>query len=85
MLPYDINLPIVEQSCTVCHSERLIMAQNLDRKKWDNLIAWMVEKQQMPELDNEEKIKILDYLEKYFGKKNISDDFFLAPINDLPI
>ncbi len=54
-------------ACTGCHSEMLVVQQGLSRERWDELIDWMIDEQGMPELDQDEREVILDYLSKNYG------------------
>jgi cytochrome c len=54
--------------CHTCHSFRLVSQQRLSRAHWDETLDWMVEEQGMPELDDEERALILDYLGTHYGE-----------------
>jgi mono/diheme cytochrome c family protein len=53
-------------SCTACHNFKLVAAQGLSRRQWDESIALMVQKHGMPVLDDKDKTIVLDYLETAF-------------------
>lgn len=53
-------------SCTACHNFKLVAAQGLSRRQWDESIALMVQKHGMPALDDKDKKAVLDYLETTF-------------------
>lgn len=53
--------------CSACHSERLVAQQGLTRERWEKLLAWMVEEQGMPPLEEPERGLILDYLTENYG------------------
>lgn len=55
-------------ACHGCHSFRLVVQQGLSRKHWDETLDWMIEEQGMPELDQEERVLILDYLEAHYNE-----------------
>ena len=54
-------------TCIGCHSERIIAQQGLSRENWDEMLVWMVEEQGMPELDEETRDVILDYLAQHYN------------------
>ena len=49
-------------TCTACHSIMLVRQQRLRRDVWDETLDWMVEEQDMPELDPDQRKVTLDYL-----------------------
>ncbi|MEM7044942.1 MAG: aldehyde dehydrogenase [Pseudomonadota bacterium] len=55
-------------ACHGCHSFRLVAQQGLSRKHWEETLDWMIEEQGMPELDEEDRILILDYLEAHYNE-----------------
>ena len=55
-------------ACHGCHSFRLVSQQGLSRKHWDETLDWMVEEQGMPELEEDERTLILDYLEAHYNE-----------------
>ncbi|MFQ5955317.1 MAG: hypothetical protein ACE5JZ_09670 [Kiloniellales bacterium] len=54
-------------TCTACHSIMLVKQQRLRRDVWDETLDWMVEEQDMPELDPDQRKIILDYLSTYLS------------------
>lgn len=48
--------------CQACHSLKIVQQQGLDRESWDETLTWMVEEQEMPALEPDERALILDYL-----------------------
>ena len=58
---------LVYNSCTACHSERIVIQQGLTREGWDELLDWMTEEQSMPEPDSADRTGLLDYLTKHYG------------------
>lgn len=63
--------PGVEETfyaCTACHSERIIAQQGLSRKHWDETFEWMVEEQDMDEIEEPDRTIILDYLAKHYNE-----------------
>jgi hypothetical protein len=55
--------------CTACHSFKLVAAQGMSRDRWDESLAWMVKRHNMPDVQGEDRKKILDYLEKAFPER----------------
>jgi hypothetical protein len=53
--------------CTACHSSRLIRNQAMSRERWDETLTWMTERHGMPELQGEERERVLDYLTAHLG------------------
>jgi len=53
--------------CTSCHSEMIIAQQGQTREGWDEILVWMVEEMGMPELHEEDREEILDYLATYYN------------------
>jgi len=53
--------------CTACHSEMIIAQQGQDRDGWMDIYDWMIEDMGMPELLDEERDQILDYLAEHYG------------------
>jgi hypothetical protein len=54
-------------ACNACHSIRLVTQQRLSRERWDELLDWMVEKQGMPPLPEEDRTLVLGYLAEHFN------------------
>jgi len=55
--------------CTACHSFKLVAAQSMSRDRWDESLTWMVKRHNMPDVQGEDRRKILDYLEKAFPER----------------
>lgn len=67
--------PGVEETyyaCSACHSFKLVAQQGLSRERWDEVLVWMVEEQEMEPLEAEESPLILDYLTKYYGPDRLA-------------
>ncbi len=58
---------LVAAYCSACHSLRIVMQQHASQSRWDELLNWMVEKQNMPPLETEDRDHILNYLAKHFS------------------
>lgn len=66
-LPADEGRDFVFCVCQACHSLAIIKQQGLTRTWWDDTPTWMVEEQDMPELDDEDRAIILEYLTNQVG------------------
>ena len=62
MLPEGPYRDEVFYLCTACHSSRLVRNQAMSRERWDETLTWMSERHGMPELEGEERERVLDYL-----------------------
>ncbi|KUL94490.1 hypothetical protein DK26_16130 [Bosea sp. WAO] len=56
-------------ACVACHNFKLVAAQGMSRDKWDETLAWMVTKHNMQPMADEDRKKVLDYLEASFPPK----------------
>ena len=50
-------------ACTACHNFKLVAAQGLSRTGWEDSIALMVRRHNMPPLDDKDRAVVLGYLE----------------------
>ncbi len=50
-------------ACTACHNFKLVAAQGMSRRQWEDSLEWMVTKHNMPRLDDADRKVVLDYLE----------------------
>lgn len=66
-LPPGEGRDVVFYTCQACHSLAIVKQQGLNRVWWDETLTWMVEEQDMPELDDEDRALVLDYLVANFG------------------
>jgi cytochrome c len=66
-LPPGEGRELVFYTCQACHSLAIVKQQGLSREFWDDTLVWMVEEQGMPEIDAEDRTRILDYLAANFG------------------
>jgi hypothetical protein len=55
--------------CTACHSFKIVAAQGMSRKRWDESLSWMVERHNMPDVQGEDRENILDYLASAFPER----------------
>lgn len=65
MLPDGAGKEEVFYTCVVCHSIRTVVQQKLSKNMWDETLDWMVDEQGMPELDDEDRTVILNYLSEH--------------------
>lgn len=50
-------------ACTACHNFKLVAAQGMNRRQWEDSLGLMVSKHNMPPLDDADRKVVLDYLE----------------------
>ena len=55
--------------CTACHSFRIVAAQGMSRERWDESFDWMLERHNMPDVQGEDRKRILDYLASAFPER----------------
>jgi hypothetical protein len=53
-------------ACTPCHNFKLVAAQGLTRRQWEESLAWMTQRHNMPPLEGNDRKLVLDYLEATF-------------------
>ncbi len=53
-------------ACTACHNFKLVAAQGLTRPQWDDSLAWMTKRHNMPDIQGQERELILDYLTTHY-------------------
>ena len=53
--------------CGSCHSIDLVLQQGLSRPVWEEVLVEMVRDQEMAPLQPDVRVKVLDYLEEYYG------------------
>lgn len=53
--------------CGSCHSIDLVLQQGLSRAVWEQVLVEMVRDQEMAALQPDVRVKVLDYLQKYYG------------------
>jgi hypothetical protein len=52
--------------CTACHNFKLVAAQGLNRRQWDESFQLMIDKHGMANIEGDDRKLILDYLEKTY-------------------
>lgn len=55
--------------CIACHSFKIVAQQGLSRERWDEVLSWMTERHKMPDVQGEDREKILDYLSTAFPER----------------
>lgn len=53
-------------ACTACHGFKLIAAQGMNRRQWDESMSLMTSKHNMPAIEGKDRETILTYLETTF-------------------
>jgi hypothetical protein len=56
--------------CTACHNFRLVAAQGMSRRRWDETIDFMIQNHKMPKPSDKDRETILDYLAKAFPERS---------------
>lgn len=54
--------------CSPCHSLKLVTQQGLSARRWNEVMDWMKDEQEMPELEPEDRKLIVDYLARFYGE-----------------
>ena len=66
-MPEDEGRIEVFGFCGSCHSIDLVLQQGLSRSVWAEVIVEMVADHEMAPLPPDIEVKVLDYLEEYYG------------------
>jgi len=66
-MPDGPGKELVYYACSGCHSMKIVFQQRLTRETWDDLLVWMREKQNMPEIPPDDRKVVLDYLTAHYG------------------
>lgn len=66
-LPRTPGYEEVDAYCSGCHSLSIVMQQRVTGERWESLIKWMVDKQGMPPLSEEEDELVKAYLARHFS------------------
>ena len=67
-LPPGEHRDLVYGYCSACHSAQLVSQQGLSRKRWDDLLVWMVDEQGMYPIEEPDRTQVLDYLATELGE-----------------
>ena len=73
-LPQGPGRDLVEENCTACHTQAIILQNHMTRDRWNETITWMQEKQGLWELEPKVRDGILDYLAEHQGPGDASQD-----------
>jgi hypothetical protein len=52
--------------CSACHNFKLVAAQGLNRRQWDESFQLMIDRHGMVDIQGEDRKLVLDYLEKTY-------------------
>ncbi len=66
-LPLGEGRQEVVETCSACHSLRLVVQQRLSQEVWDETLDWMVAEQGMPALEPLARRRILNYLSTHLN------------------
>ena len=55
--------------CTPCHSFKIVAAQGMSRERWDETLTFMVTRHKMPDVQGQDREKMLDYLTAAFPER----------------
>lgn len=66
-------------TCTACHGFKLVAAQAMNRRQWDDSINLMISKHGMPVLEDKDREAVLNYLESAFPPRSVPGRGFQNP------
>lgn len=72
MYPSGPNREDTFYFCIACHSFQIVAQQRMSRSRWDEVLTWMTERHKMPDVQGEERDKLLDYLSSAFPESTKS-------------
>jgi hypothetical protein len=52
--------------CSACHNFKLVAAQGMNRRQWDESFQLMIDRHGMVDIQGEDRKLVLDYLEKTY-------------------
>jgi hypothetical protein len=55
--------------CTACHGFKIVAAQGLSRERWDETLTFMTSRHNMPDVQGQDREKMLDYLTAAFPER----------------
>lgn len=56
-------------ACTPCHNFKLVSQQGMTRPQWEDTLAFMTARHNMPAIEGDDRTLILGYLEKHYPPK----------------
>src|SRR5689334_11407021 len=56
--------------CTACHGFKIVAAQGLSRERWDETLTFMTTRHKMPDVQGQDREKMLDYLTTAFPERS---------------
>ena len=65
--------------CIGCHSMKVVGRQGMSRARWDETLAWMTEKHNMPAPDDDTRKVLLDYLDKAYPPARAGQGGWTSP------
>ena len=73
--PAGANRDDTFYACTACHNFKLVAAQGMNRRQWNESIDLMISRHGMPALDEKDRAAVLNYLETAFPQRDPSGGF----------
>ena len=73
--PADAGRDEAFYTCTACHNFKLVAAQGMNRRQWNESIDLMISRHGMPALDEKDRTAVLNYLETAFPPRAPSGGF----------
>ena len=67
-LPAGAGREATFDACSGCHSIKIVVQQRLTREDWSEVLDDMVAEHDMPEIEEPERTRILDYLGARLGR-----------------
>jgi hypothetical protein len=55
--------------CTACHGFKLVASQGMSRQRWDESLTMMTARHNMPNIEGQQREKILEYLASAFPER----------------
>ncbi len=71
-MPPGVGRDEVLGYCGSCHSMKLVTQQGLSRSTWVDVLEYMVDEQGMSEIDPQDELLVLDYLEEFYGPDRLA-------------